>query len=285
MMPNKSHERHLKYRFFRGLKLTIMMIICVVQMFPLYYLFTYSLKSNEEIFLTNPIGLPTNWIWENYSVALSNGKVGLYLINSVIVTGASILLVLASGVTASYALTRLHWRRRTLANNILMLGLTIPVHASVLPVFLILKNLGILNSHLSLILPYVAFNTPMAIMMMSGFMMTIPLEMEESAFIDGYSVWKTFMSIIIPLMSPGLSTAAIFTFIKVWNELLFAQVFISSNSLKTLPVGLKTLVSDFGTQWGQVGAGMMVATLPTMIIYLFLNKKVQESLIAGSVKG
>jgi len=278
-------RRHRRTKLSRTLVLVLLGLICVIQFFPLYYLFTYALKTNEEIFVTNPIGLPIRWMWSNYTVALTNGNVSRYFFNSVIVSAFTMLLTLGTAVMASYALTRLRWKFRSAANAILMLGLTIPVHSSLLPIFLLLRSAGMLSTYQALIIPYTAFAIPMAILMMSGFMMNIPLEMEESAFIDGSNIYRTFVKIILPLMGPGLATASIFIFIQSWNELMFAQVFISKTQYKTLPVGIKLLVSDYGTNWGQIGAGMMVATLPTLVIYLILNKKVQQSLIVGAVKG
>jgi raffinose/stachyose/melibiose transport system permease protein len=141
------------------------------------------------------------------------------------------------------------------------------------------------NSYLSLILPYAAFSLPMAILICTGFMNDIPHELDEAACIDGCGLWKTFFYVIIPLMKPALSTITIYSFLQCWNELMFANVFISKDSLKTLPVGIQALSGQHTTDWGPIGAALVIATFPTLIAYVFLSKKIQESFIAGAVKG
>ena len=256
-----------------------------IQFFPLYWLASFSLKSNNEIFSSNPIALPQKWMFSNYKVALADAKVASYLFNSVLVTAMTIAFTLIFALMAAYAMNRMRWRWRNSANNIFLLGLTIPIHASLLPIFLILRDLKLLNTYWSLIIPYTTFSIPMAILMFSGFLSGIPYEMEESACIDGCSIYRTFISIIFPLMRPALATVSIFTYLHAWNEFMFANTFISKQQYKTLTVGVRTLVSEYAVQWGPIGAGMMVATIPTLLIYVFLNKQVQQSLIVGSIKG
>jgi raffinose/stachyose/melibiose transport system permease protein len=148
-----------------------------------------------------------------------------------------------------------------------------------------LRQLKLLNSYWSLIIPYVAFAIPMAIVIFTGFLRSIPKELEESACIDGASIYKIFFNIILPLMKPAMATVAIFTFLQSWNELMFAVVFISKQSYKTLTVGIQSMSGQYVTEWGPIGAALVVATLPTIIIYLFLSNQVQKSLVVGAVKG
>lgn len=256
-----------------------------VNIFPLYWLFTFSLKDNKEIFSENVIGLPSNWMWSNYSKALTKGNMALYFFNSIFVTGMTILIVLFCGLMASYALTKMVWKGRKTVNNIFMLGLTIPIHAAILPIFIILRNLRMTNSYQALIIPYTAFSLAMAIMIASSFMVSIPPEVEESACIDGCNVYGIFFRIILPLMKPAISTGAIFTFLQAWNELMFALIFISDSRYRTLSVGIQSLSGTYTTDWGPVGAALVIATFPTLILYGFLSKHVQKSLIVGAIKG
>lgn len=259
--------------------------VALIQLFPLYWMFTFSLKSNTEIFGENPIGLPKEWIWSNYSDALIGGKVGQYFLNSVVVTGATIILTAIIGLMASFALTRMVYKLRGSVNALFMLGLTVPIHSALLPIFIMLRNAKLVNSYWALILPYAAFALPMAIMIFSSFMASIPRELEEAACIDGCSVYKIFFTVIFPLMKPAMATVAIFTFLQAWNELMFAVVFISDARYKTLTVGIQSLAGQYTTEWGPIGAGLAVATIPTLIIYMFMSKKVQDSLVVGAVKG
>lgn len=257
----------------------------VLQIFPLFWLLTFSLKDNTDIFQGNMIGLPKIWHFENYAHAFMGGNVGRYLVNSIIVTTATIMIVCMASLMASYALIRMKWRLRKLFQMMFIMGITIPIHAALLPVFIMMRQAHLINTYWSLIIPYSAFAVPMAIMISSGFITSIPVELEEAACIDGCSIYKIFIRIILPLMKPSLSTIAIFTFLQSWNELMFAVVFISKPVYRTLTVGIQSLVGQYTTDWGPIGAGLVVATFPIIIIYVILSKQVQQSLIAGSVKG
>lgn len=265
---------------------TIVLVFwAIVQLFPLYWMFTFSLKDNSEIFGANIIGLPHNWMWGNYVTALTKGNVGLYFFNSIVVTVFTIALTTITALMATYALTRMVWKGRKLANNIFMLGLTVPIHAAILPVFIILRNLKMTNSYQSLIIPYSAFALAMAIMISSSFIENIPKELEEAACIDGCNVYGIFGRIILPLMKPALSTISIFVFLQAWNELMFAVIFISDSKYRTLSVGIQTLSGSYTTDWGPIGAALVIATFPTLIVYCFMSGRIQESLVMGAVKG
>ena len=257
----------------------------IVNLFPVYWMFTFSLKSNPEIFGENVIGLPKEWLWSNYTTALKTGDMGLYFMNSAIVATATIIITLAVALMATFGLTRLIWKRRKTLNKFFMLGLTIPIHASIVPVYVTLSKLNMLNTYWALIIPYSAFSLSMAILVCVGFMNEIPRELDESACIDGCGVFGIFFRIIVPLMKPAVATVGIYTFLQCWNELMFANVFISKNAFRTLPVGVQALSGQYTTEWGPIGAALVLATFPTLLVYIFLSKKIQESFIAGAVKG
>ena len=257
----------------------------LVNLFPVYWMFTFSLKSNPEIFGENVIGLPKEWLWSNYASALKTGNMPKYFLNSAIVAIATILITLAVALMATFALTRLIWKRRKTLNKFFMLGLTIPIHASIVPVYVTLSRLHLLNTYWALIIPYSAFSLAMAILVCTGFMNEIPRDLDESACIDGCSVWGIFFRIICPMMKPAVATVGIYTFLQCWNELMFANIFISKSALRTLPVGVQALSGQYTTEWGPIGAALVLATFPTLFIYIFLSKKIQESFIAGAIKG
>ena len=257
----------------------------LVNLFPVYWMFTFSLKSNPEIFGENVVGLPKNWLWSNYASALKTGNMPKYFLNSAIVAVATILITLAVALMATFALTRLIWKRRKTLNKFFMLGLTIPIHASIVPVYVTLSRLHMLNTYWALIIPYSAFSLSMAILVCTGFMNEIPRDLDESACIDGCNVWGIFFRIIVPMMKPAVATVGIYTFLQCWNELMFANIFISKSALRTLPVGVQALSGQYTTEWGPIGAALVLATFPTLFIYIFLSKKIQESFIAGAIKG
>ena len=231
------------------------------------------------------MGLPKDWLWSNYQTAMTTGNMPLYFLNSVIVTVSSIAICLVAAMMATYALTRIIWKGSKTMNAFFMLGITIPIHSSIVPIFITLSKLKMVNSYWAMIIPYSAFSLAMAILICTGFMNDIPKDLDEAAYIDGCTLWQTFIKIIVPLMKPALATISIYTFLQCWNELMFAQSFISKKQFKTLPVGIQALSGQHTTDWGPIGAALVIATFPTLLVYVFMSKSIQESFIAGAVKG
>lgn len=264
---------------------TILAVIAIIQIFPLVWLIFFSLKSNAEIFGGNIIGLPQKFLWENYKNAFVGGKVGLFFVNSVIVTGVTIIISGVLSSMAAYAIVRMKWKLSKPVLTLFLLGMMIPLHAALLPLFLILKNLNLYDTPWALIVPYTAFSLPMAIFILSSFLQAIPKELEEAALIDGCNIYQAFFKIIVPILKPALATVSIFTYLSTWNELMFAVTFISKQEYKTLTVGIMSMVGQYSTNWGPIGAGLVTATLPTIVIYILMSGQVQKSLISGAVKG
>ncbi|MCR5322817.1 MAG: carbohydrate ABC transporter permease [Lachnospiraceae bacterium] len=264
-----------------------LIIWLIIDLFPIYYMLTFSLKDNDEIFGANVLGLPKHWLFSNYVAAMGRGNMPRNFLNSIIVSGATIVITLIAALMATYALTRIPWKGSKLMNSVFMLGITIPIHVALYPVYSIFIKTGILVNfpYASLIIPYSAFGLSMAIMISTGFMNDIPKELDEAANIDGCGVWGIFFRVIVPLMKPALATMGIYTFLQCWNEFMFASIFINDSAHKTLPVGISELQGRTTTDWGIVGAGLAIATLPMLIIYVFLSKRIQESFMVGAVKG
>ena len=297
----KKTNKGLKVAIFIGL-----IMWALINLFPIYWMFTFSLKTNAEIFGENTVGLPREWKWENYNNALFGKtarripgidysdednkpfelpKLIRYFLNSLFITVTTILISLIAALMATYAMTRIKWKLSGAMNALFMLGLTIPIHASLLPVYFTMSKLGVLDTYTSLIIPYSAFSLSMSILICSGFMEDIPKELDEAACIDGCGPWKIFFKVIVPLMKPAVATIGIYTFLQCWNELMFANQFITKGDKKTLPVGIQQLSGQYLTEWGPIGAGLVIATFPTLIVYIFLSKRIQDSFIAGAVKG
>ena len=278
----------------------LLIVLVVINLFPLYWMLTFSLKTNDEILghsyvdeatgerirvEPNRVELPKHWEWSNYSEAMNTGNMGQYFINSLVVAVLVILITLIASFMATYALTRLVWKGRKFMNKFFMLGLTIPIHAAIVPVYVILSRMKLLNTYAALIFPYAAFALSMGILISIGFMGDIPYDLDEAAFLDGCGVWGIFCRVIFPLMMPAVATVGIYTFLQCWNELLFATIFVSAGKYRTLPVGVQQLFGQYTTRWGPIGAALSIATLPTIIVYIFLSKRIQDSFIAGAVKG
>lgn len=262
----------------------VLIIWTLINLFPVYWMFTFSLKTNEEIYGKNIIGLPQKWMWSNYKSALGVNSMPRYFLNSVFITVVTIAIVMFVSLMVTFALTRFVWKGRKMMNGFFMLGLTIPIHASLLPIYFTLSKLHLLNTYISLIVPYAAFSLAMAILICTGFMQEIPFEMDEAACIDGCGTWRIFFTIIVPLMKPAVATVSIYTFLQCWNELMFANNFVNSEH-STLPVGIQSLTGQHLTEWGPIGAALVLATFPMLVFYIFFSKKIQDSFIAGAVKG
>jgi len=262
----------------------LLLIWTVVNLFPVYWMFTFSLKSNREIFGDNVIGLPREWLWSNYKSALSVNGITRYFLNSVFVTIVTVIIVMIVALMATFALTRFIWKGRKTMNAFFMLGLTIPIHSALVPIFKIFTNLHLTNMYISLIVPYAAFSLAMAILICTGFMQDIPFEMDEAACIDGCGTWRIFFTMIVPLMKPAVATVSIYTILQCWNEFMFASIFVRADHA-TLPVGVKQLVGRTNTDLGKIGAALVLATFPMLLFYVFFSKKIQDSFIAGAVKG
>jgi len=282
-MINKFNN---KTRLSRNILLILLFLYAFIQVYPFFWLLLFSLKTNSEIFGGNVAGFPEKIIWGNYKDAFLGGKVGLYLFNSFLVTILTIIITLFVACMAAYAIARLRWKFSRTAMVIFLLGMMIPIHATLLPLFITFKDLKLLNTYWCLILPYVGFGIPIAMYILVGFMQTIPKEMEESAFMDGAGVFNSFFIIILPIVKPAMATVAIFTFLSSWNELMFAITFITNTQFRTLTVGLQSMVGQYATRWGPIGAGLVIGTIPTIIIYSIMSKEIQNSLVtAGAVKG
>lgn len=265
--------------------LLILILIAFTQVFPLYWLITFSLKTNIEIFGENVLGLPHEFMWINYKNALSDGGILQYFMNSVFYSGVTVLVTGLLSAMAGYAIARMKFRWNSFIYSIIALGIMIPTQAALLPLFQLMDKLGLKGGYLGLLIPYISFGIPMSTMILVGFYKGIPKELEEAAYIDGSGVFRCFAQIILPIIKPAIATASIFTFLGTWNELMFANTLVDSSAYRTLPVGIMSFSGQYSTNWGLIGAAMVIATLPTIFIYFLLSNQVQESFVAGAIKG
>ncbi|MHA7965845.1 carbohydrate ABC transporter permease [Paenibacillus sp. CAU 1782] len=261
-------------------------LYALISVYPLLWMIFYSFKNNDEIFVTNPFGPPTTLRFENYVAAWSNYDVPVYFMNSLLVAIVTVLGALLLAVMFSYAAARLRWRFSKLAHTYILIGMFIPIQVIMIPLAILVRDLNLANTYGALMVPYIAFNISFASMVFYGFFRSIPIEMEESACIDGASIYRTFFSIMLPIIKPALATMVIFIFLNSWNEFTMAVILITKESLKTLPLGLLFFQGQFTTDWGAMGAAMTIASLPTVLIYILFSEQVENALTVGSaVKG
>lgn len=280
MQKNKT-----KIKPSRVILIVVLFLIALIQIFPLFWLIEFSLKDNNEIYGSNPLALPMVWRWNNYQEALFTGGLLGYFVNSVLYTAVTILVAGILSAMAAYAISRLQWKLKGFSYTLFAIGIMVPLQAVLLPLFLVLNYLKLLNTPWALLIPYIAFAIPMSIMILCGFYGGIPKDIEEAAYLDGCNIYGVFFRIIVPIVKPALATISIFTFLGTWNELMFANTFVNSARFRTLPVGIFSFAGQYATNWGCIGAGMVVATIPTLIIYCLLSDQVQSSIVVGAVKG
>lgn len=270
-----------------GILLRVVLIATSIWViYPLIWNIIASLKTNTEI-LANPWGLPSELQFDNYVRAFFEANMGQYFLNSIIVTGLSLLLLLIFTIPTAYTVGRFKFRGRNFLHNFYMSALFLePVYIMV-PLFIMMNNLGMINNLFWLSVIYALTGLPFSTYLLMGFMKSIPSEYEQSARVDGCGYFGTFVRIVIPLARPGIITVIIFNFFFFWNEYALALVLLQSQSTKTLPVGLANLmqVQKYATDWGALFAALVIVLLPTIILYSLTQKKLTEGMSLGGLKG
>ncbi|MBQ1527156.1 MAG: carbohydrate ABC transporter permease [Lachnospiraceae bacterium] len=261
-----------------------LILLSVVYLLPLLWMLLVSFKTNEEIF-RSPFGMPEVIQLGNYIFAWTAGRLGIATLNSTIVCVTSLFLSILIGAMASFAIGRMKWKLSGLTMTYFLMGMMIPIHCILIPLFKTFSNMGLYNSLIGLILPYVTMSLPTAIFILTGFFSGMPNELFEAACIDGCSIYKTFWTIALPLAKTGIFVTGLMTFVANWNELLLAMVFISDDAKKTLPVSLSKFVGPYNTNYVQMFAAIMIAILPTIIVYCCFSNQIVDGLTAGAVKG
>ncbi|MGC8862978.1 MAG: carbohydrate ABC transporter permease [Armatimonadota bacterium] len=270
-----------------GLLLQIVLIgYSVVVVYPMLWLVLASLKNSRELF-EKPWGLPSSPQWANFARAWTQAGIGRCFVNSVFVTAVSMFLILLIGSMAAYALARFVFVGRNFIHTAFVSGMMFPVFLGIVPLFLLLRNLGMWDNYFGLITAYVAYSLSFTVFVLTGFFKQLPGELAEAALIDGCSHFAVFRRIMLPLAKPGLIAAGIFNFFGIWNEYPLALVIIATDSLRTLPLGIANLlmVQHYETDWGALFAGLVIVMLPTLVVYFIFQRQITEGLTAGALKG
>lgn len=263
-----------------------MWLYAFIVVLPILWVIITSLKTNQE-FVQNPWGLFSSPQFINYANAWGKVKFNIYALNSVVLTVIAVLLSTVLACCAAYVLVRMRFFGASGLLSFFIAGLYIPIVLILPSEFEMLSRMNLIDSHLGLCLVYIAFCLPYSILVMSGFFKSIPKELEDAAYIDGCSRFKTFWKIIMPVSKNGIITMAIFNFLWVWNDFVIALTLIISDEKRTLPVGLIALMSTFKLKadWVTLFAGINMVMLPTVIVYIIFQKSLQEGLSGGAVKG
>ena len=277
----KGNKKALAWKIVIYIFLVLMAFLYLA---PLVWMFFVSLKTNTEIF-KSPFALPEEIQLGNFIFAWTAGKLGIATLNSAIVCVTALILNIIIGCMASFALGRLRFKMSGAVMTYFLIGMMIPIHCILIPLFKTFSNMHLYNSLLGLIIPYTVVSLPTTIFIMTGFFKNMPNEMFEAACIDGCSIYKIFTSIALPLSKTGIFVTALMAFVGNWNELLLAMVFISDDAKKTLPVALSKFVGPYNTNYTQMFAAIIIAILPTIIVYCCFSNQIVDGLTAGAVKG
>ncbi len=278
-------KRAQRERLGTGSRLVLLIPVLIFVLFPFYWILITSFKGDLQIQRFTSIYVPNPWTTEQYRSLLQDTPFLTWFRNTVLVALTSTVLSVVVAALAAYALARLKFLGAGLLTTLLLITYLLPASLLFIPLYSILTQLGIINTYAALILTYPTFLMPFATWVLLGYFRSIPVELEEAAFIDGASRFTAFWRITLPLAAPALLSVTLFAFTNAWNEFLFAFVFITSDSLKTLPVGLQLLVFGDIYPWGQLMAASLMMAVPVVCVYIFAQRFLVEGLTAGSVKG
>lgn len=251
---------------------------------PLIWAVLTSFKKSDMALAYPPRWIPSPGTIENYWEVIFGSNIPRYFLNSGLTVGGTMVLSLAVGSLAGYAASRFRFPGKDWLMMVLLITIMIPGIVTLVPVYLLVVKLGLLNTHMALILAYSAWQVPTVTWLMRGFFDSVPREMEESALIDGCTPLSAFYRIAVPLMQPGLAATAIIIFVWVWNEFLIGLTLTTSDNMRLVPVGLYTYVSAFGIEWTRLMAAVCLALLPVVVLFVLLQRRFIQGLTSGAVK-
>ena len=268
----------------RVIRFLFLGFMAIISIGPLFWIIMSSFKSNKEI-LSSAFALPSSLGFDGYKVAIDMAPIFKFYGNSIIIAGVSTILNVVVVSMAAYVLARYKFKGNTFITLLLSVSLLIPTSALLMPIYKIMTGIGLFDTRTGLILVYAALSLPTSLFIFKSYFQSIPKELEEAAYIDGSGFYRTFFVIVFPLARSGLATGAILMFLKAWNEFMFALVLTQSTDVRTLPLALNYFVSQFSFNYTAMFAALTMVILPSIIIYVFLQEQVNESMVAGSIKG
>lgn len=266
-----------------GLLQIILIANTIIMLAPILIMVFSAFKTTPQIF-QSPFSIPDFSNVGNFVKIWTETNFLRYLLNSFVVTGASMVLILTLGTMAAYAIGRYTFTGSGFILMFFLAGLTLPLKLAIIPLFMLMRDLSILNNQLSLIFVYTAMGLPTTVFIMTGFIRSLPNELEDAARMDGASEARIMWSIMLPLVRPAMVIAGIQNVVPIWNDFFFPLVFIQNDNLKTLPQGLTTFMGEYTTDWGVLFSGLTLSAAPIIIIYILLSKQFIAGMTSGAVK-
>ena len=263
----------------------IALIFCaLVVILPVIWLLFSSLKTQQDL-ANNTWGLPQEWMFSNYAEAWERSRISTYLINSLYTTVLAIIVTIITVCPVSFVLAKYDFKINRIIYYFAIAGMMIPIHSAIIPIYIMVGDMGGYNSLSILSVVYGAFRIPVSIFIMESFIRVLPKELDECAFIDGCSVPKLFFKIVMPLSKDGVVTISVLTVLACWNELLVAMLVINQTMKKTLPIGLMGFLAEYTSEYTKLAAGVMIAIVPGILFYAFASNKIEKGMVAGAIKG
>lgn len=263
----------------------VLIAVAVIQLFPLIWLVDFSLGSSNEMFTNGLLIIPEKIRWDNYVKAFVDGNFLHYLRNSILINTLAVILVVIISIMAAFACQRMKWKLSGLVSTLLVMGMMIPIHATLLPNYKIYSTLHLTDTIWALLIPYVAFSMPQGMFLMTGFIQALPKELEEAAVMDGCGIYRIVFQIVTPLLKPSIATVAIMTFLNNWNEFMMASTYLSTPTWKTLPFSVLEFTGEYSSNYAVQFAVMALTAAPAVIVYVILNKHITKGVAMGAVKG
>lgn len=280
-----NEKARLAKRVSSSILAVVLVLIALAQIFPLVWVFSYSIKTSGDLFGPELLSFPAHPHWENYTRAFIDGKIPQYLLNTLLIVIPSVILSTLLPFCLAYACMRMEWRLRKIVWMLVVAGLTIPIHTTLLPNFIWYKAIGFIDSHLGLIISYTAFSISFNAIVFSGVLASIPRSMEESAFLEGAGYGIILPQIVAPMVVSGFATVSIQTFLSHWNEFIMANTYLSSEAKRTLPFSIIRFDGQYSSDYAVQFACMLLVALPPLVLYFAFNKFILAGVTAGAVKG
>lgn len=258
-------------------------VYAVIAVAPLLVMVFSSLRTTREM-ARNPLALPLNPNFSSYTKAWVQASFGTFFTNSLLVTIGSVLISTVVSLLAAYALARSKSRVTGIIEAVFLSGLMLPVYLAILPVFYLLDGMGLVDNKFGLIMLYAALSIPFSVFVLTSFFRQLPLELEEAARIDGAGSFTMFWHIMLPLVKPAIATVVVFRFVPIWNDFFYPLILMRSKENYTLPVGLTTFFGEYQTDWPTLFAGLVIATIPLVVLFLVATKQIVAGLTAGMSK-
>ena len=263
----------------------VILVFAFLAIYPILWLILQSFKTTQEYMLTSKLSFPNEWFFNNYPIAWRNANLGVLILNSIFYTSITVSSVIALSFLAGFAFAKIPSKLTPILHGCFIIGILLTLQSIMVPLFLVINTVGLLNTRLGVLIPYIGIGLPIAIYLSTAYIKGIPNEVLESARIDGAKYLSIFFRIIMPMAAPVAATVAILSTTGTWNEFMLINILVSRSNLRTLPVGIAMFAGTFSTNYGQQFSAMVIGMSPMIIFYLIFRKQITKGVTAGAVKG